>query len=377
LHCNRDHRSLTVALVSTQARWHGGEEQARLLSLGLREAGHSCSILARRGGEFARRMASAGLEVTEFFGNGRSPWALWQIRRHLRHLRPDVLFYNDPHAITCGGLASIGKAMPARIAARRVGFPVRRPIRYRWLCERVICVSRAVEAACRQSGLPQSMLRVVHDGVDPSRAASGSRQRGRQLFDADDDDKLLVCVAQLTDCKGHAFLLYAMPAVLRAEPRARLLLAGDGELRSELEGLASRLGLRRHVRFLGYRDDVPDLIHAADLFVFPSHTEGMGSTLVEAMLAKTPIVTTSAGGIPDVTGSGDPNVEPTAWVVQPRNPPALTAAIIDALASPDRRMQFAERAYCRAQSLFTADRMVEATVEVFREVLQIRSGSRT
>lgn len=365
---------LHVALVSTQQHWHGGEEQGRLLALGLRRRGHRCTILARAGGAFARRMTAEDFEVLEFSGDGRSPWALLQIRRHLRRIRPDVLHYNDSHAITSAGVASVGQKIPARIAARRVDFFVRRPIRYRMLCDRVVCVSRAVVEACRRSGIPEPMLRVVHDGVDPSRAASGDRQRGRRSLDAADEDKLLLCVAKLTDHKGHRFLLDAMPAVVNAEPRVQLLLAGDGELRSTLEELAERLKIQRRVRFLGYRDDVPDLIHAADLFVFPSHMEGMGSTLVDVMFAKTPIVTTSAGGIPDVTGSGDAGTEPTAWVVPPRDPAALSAAIIDALASPHRRAERADRAYCRAQSLFTADHMVEATLDVYRDFLQSSVG---
>jgi len=360
---------MTVALVSTQKTWHGGEEQARLLAMGLRSAGQRCAILARRGGAFAERMTAAGFEVTGFAGNGRSPWALWQIRRRLRQIRPDVLYYNDAHAITSGGLASIGQKIPVRIAARRVVFRVRWPIRYRILCDRVICVSRPVAEVCRRCGVPQRMIRVVHDGVDPARIASGSREKGRRALKAAEDDKLLVCVAQLGEPKGHAFLLDAMPAVLKEEPRAALILAGDGDLRGELEEQARRLGIERNVRFLGYRNDVPDLIHAADLFVFPSLMEGMGSTLVDVMLAGTPIVTTSAGGIPDVTGSDDPQVEPTAWVVPPRDSPALAAAIVEALASPERRTEQADRARRRALDLFTAERMIAATLDVCREVL--------
>ncbi len=360
---------LTVALVSTQERWHGGEEQARLLAFGLRGAGHQCVILARRDGAFARRMVAAGFEVAEFPANGHSPWALWRIRRHLRRIRPDVLHYNDSHAITSGGLASIGQKIPARIAARRLDFDVRWPVRYRMLCDRVICVSRAVAGVCLRCGISRRMLRVVHDGVDPSRVASGCRERGRRALGVAGDDRLLLCVAKLTDHKGHAFLLDGMPAVLREQPRALLFLAGDGELRAELDGRVRRLGIERQVRFLGYRDDVPDLIHAADLFVVPSHMEGMGSTLIDVMLAGIPIVTTTAGGIPDVTGSDDPRVEPTAWVVPPRNPPALAAAILDALASPERRADHAGRARRRALAFFTADHMVEATLGVYREAL--------
>ena len=164
-----DRPRLTVALVSTQRRWHGGEEQARLLAVGLRQRGWRCVIFARRGGDFARRMTADGFETIAFAGGGRSPAALWQIRRALRRLRPDVLHYNDSHAMTAAGLAALGLHVPLRIAARRVDFPLRSPRPYRWFCDRVACVSQAVRQVCRAGGLPEAMLRVVHDGVDPAR----------------------------------------------------------------------------------------------------------------------------------------------------------------------------------------------------------------
>ena len=168
--------AFTVALVSTQRNWHGGEEQARLLAVGLRRRGHRIGIIARRDGLLAQRMAAEGFEVLPFSGGGRSLRALWQIRGHLRRIGPDVLHYNDSHAMTGAGLAAFGLPVAARIAARRVDFPLRSPKPYRWFCDRVVCVSRAVAAVCENGGIPAAMLRVVHDGVDPSRVRSGDRR---------------------------------------------------------------------------------------------------------------------------------------------------------------------------------------------------------
>ncbi len=162
------------------------------------------------------------------------------------------------------------------------------------------------------------MLRVVHDGVDPARVRAGDRGRGRRSLALTDDQALLLTVAKLTDHKGHRFLLDALPAVIQKVPNVVVALAGDGELRETLQQQAEQLGVASHVRFLGYRDDVPDLIQAADLFVLPSHMEGLCSTLIDVMLAGCPIVTTTAGGIPDLVG-GESATEPVAWTVPPRS----------------------------------------------------------
>jgi glycosyltransferase involved in cell wall biosynthesis len=363
--------ALNVVLVSTQRSWYGGEEQARLLALGLRRRGHRCSILARRGGAFARRMADEGFEVSLFGGNGRSLPSLWRIRRFLRRTRPDVLHFNDPHALSSAGVASSGLGIRARIAARRVGFDVQFAARYRGLCDRVVCVSHEVARVCRQSRIPTRLLRVVNDGVDPARVRSGDRQRGRRSLGLTDEQFLLLTVAKLTDCKGHRFLLRALPTVLQSRAEICVALVGDGKLSGELKAEAEQLGIETRVRFLGYRDDVPDLIQAADLFVFPSHMEGLGSTLIDAMLAGRAIVTTTAGGIPDLTGSDDGDAEPVAWTVPPRDPEALAEAIRDAFESPEKRALFEQRARQRAEQRFTADQMIESTLCVYRELLDL------
>ena len=219
-----------------------------------------------------------------------------------------------------------------------------------------------------RGGLTGEMLRVVHDGVEPGRVRSGDRQRGRQSLGLGEDRPLLLTVATLTDHKGHRFLLDAMPAVLREMPNVTLALAGDGELLDPLRQQAQRLGVLPHVRFLGYRSDVPDLMQAADVFVLPSHMEGLCTALIDAMLAPRTIVTTTAGGIPDLLGDNAGH-QPLAWTVPPRDPPALARSILGGIAAPDASAAMRERARRRAEQHFTADCMVEATLSVFREGL--------
>lgn len=360
---------LRIVLVSSQRNWYGGEEQLLLLARGLRGRGHQVHLAARDGGACASRMTAEGFDVFTFSGNGRSPTALWQLRRRLRQLAPDVLHHNDAHAMTGAGLAAVGLHIPMRIVARRVDFPLRSARAYRWFCNRVVCVSRAVADICRDGGISDKMLRVVHDGVDPARVRSGDRRRGRQSLQLSDNDMLLLCVARMSDHKGHRFLLDALPVVLQKHPNMVVALAGDGDLHESLVEQSQRLGIASRVRFLGYRKDVPDLIHAADLFVLPSHMEGLCSTLIDVMLAGRTIVTTTAGGIPDLTGSDVPDAARVAWTVPPRDPQALAKAILAALSSPEVCAAMQQRARERAERLFTADCMVDATLDVYREGL--------
>jgi glycosyltransferase involved in cell wall biosynthesis len=233
-----------------------------------------------------------------------------------------------------------------------------------------MCVCNlACTRVCLQSGLHPRQLRLVHSGVNPERMRTGDRRRGRASLGLSDAQRLLLCVATLTDHKGHRYLLSAMPRLIAKHPQIVLALAGDGDLTQELKEQAAALGVQSHTRFLGYRQDIPDLMHAADLFVMPSHLEGLGTSLLDAMFARVPIVTTGAGGIAEVAGVGDAD-GPVVFLARPRDPESLEVAIAEALASPGKCAAMVDRAQQRALKFFTADGMVEGTIGVYRELLR-------
>lgn len=357
---------MLAVVISTQLGWHGGEAQASLLALGLRQRGHRVHIFARSGGRFAERLASSGLPVTTFGSRGRHPLAVWRLRSAIARLRPDLIYYNDPHALTAGIFATAGSQRPVRLTARRVAFPIRVPGRYRRGCDRLICVSQAVADVARRCGIPGHHIRVVYDGVDPARVLGGLRDRGRQALGLTPDQPLLLKIGKLTPCKGHRDLFEALPAITRVHPNLCLALAGDGELRGELESRVRRVGVDRHVRFLGYREDIPNLIMASDLVVHASRMEGLCTSLIDAMHACRPIVATTAGGIPDLLTDPE-SKQPVGWLVPPAQPEALSAAVLRALDSPQQAQQLAALAQRRAAEHFTADRMVAATLQVYAE----------
>jgi glycosyltransferase involved in cell wall biosynthesis len=367
-----DDKPLTVALVCTQRLWHGGEEQAALLAAGLKQRGHRCKVLARHSSEFASRMTERGFDVAPFSGRGRTPQGLWQIRRWLHAWRPDVLHFNDPHALTAAGIASLGLPIPLRVAARRVDFPLVSVARYQRLCDAIVCVSQAVRRVCQAAGVPDDRLHVVADGVDPERLQQRDRSRGRRSLGIGPETCVLLTVAKLTSHKGHRFMLEALPPVVRRRPDTVWVIAGDGALWDSLQQQTRRLNLQRHVRFLGYRRDIPDLIAAADLMVVPSQLEGLCSSIVDAMLSGLPVVATRAGGIPDLLAPSDRHAQAAGWLVPPRDPPALAKAVIDALQFPHVTGSYREAARQRAGNELTAARMVERTIDVYRQALAKR-----
>ena len=149
-------------------------------------------------------------------------------------------------------------------------------------------------------------------------------------------------------------------AVLAAHPQTRFVLAGDGEIRTAMIGLADRLGVGGSVTFPGEIADSLELMRASDLVVIPSISEGLPISLVEAMALGRCVVTTGVGGIPEVVEDGV-----SARVVPARDPEALAAAMLELLGDNALERQLGARAQLVAAERFSADRMVRRTQELY------------
>jgi glycosyltransferase involved in cell wall biosynthesis len=151
-------------------------------------------------------------------------------------------------------------------------------------------------------------------------------------------------------------------------PDARFVILGEGELRESLERQSRDLGLERHVTLAGFRDDVIGVLKSFDVFVLSSLTEGLGTSILDAMACRVPVVGTTAGGIPESVVDGV-----TGLLVPPRDEAALATAMTSLLKDPARRASFAEAGLKRVSESFSVERMVAETVRVYERFLSARA----
>lgn len=167
--------------------------------------------------------------------------------------------------------------------------------------------------------------------------------------------------------KGHADLIRGVPDLLETAPDLQCVWVGDGPLREELKRELRKDGIERAVHILGHRRDVRRLLRAADLFIFPTQLEGQPFALAEAMTEKTPIVSSSASGIPEVIEHGVHGL-----LFRPGNPAELVDAIRWAIRNPAAMGQMAEAALVRAAE-FSEERMVDQTFSVLDRMRSLGS----
>lgn len=222
-----------------------------------------------------------------------------------------------------------------------------------------------------------STLRVIYNGVDPARwdPARANGARVRRELGVPPEAPLLALVGQITPWKGQHDALAALPAVLARYPAAVLCLAGSPKFTGptvrydnlayagELHRTVAALGLGSQVRFLGERDDVPDLLAAADLLVLPSWAEPFGRVLIEAMAMARPVVATHAGGVPEVVEHGA-----SGLLVPPREPAALAQAILALLDDPARARAMGARGRAVVVARFTAAQTAAAIDALYAEL---------
>jgi glycosyltransferase involved in cell wall biosynthesis len=315
------------------------------------------------------RIAALGVETVPLEVRGE-PTARQRLATWLRARRIEVF---HGHA-GCGweGYEGIYAARAARVPAvvRTEHLPDvltdpaerRRYYGLQQLIDRIVCVSEGVRATFRQAGVPAHRLRVVRNGISPRRATP-DRAGVRAALGLPPDTAIVLTVARFYPQKGHCYLAAAAPAIVAQVPNAHFVWVGEGEHGDELRQQVHALGLDARVSFLGLRNDVPDLMAAADLFVLPSLFEGLPLVVLEAMAAGLPVVGTRVCGTSELIEDGV-----TGRLVAASDAAALASAVIQALTQPSLRAGWARVAQQRCAEEGSAARMARETAAVYEEL---------
>jgi glycosyltransferase involved in cell wall biosynthesis len=358
---------MKVLYVDLEREWRGGQSQALLTLLGLRERELQVELVAACDSPLAMRSREAGINVHDVARLGLRARAAAKIRESLAGRTFDLAHVNEPHALTAAWLAGAHKKLPL-LLSRRIGFPLRRgwATRGRYAAvERFLANSKNVSQSLIDSGIAPERISIVNEGVEiPALPSPGQRNNARRQWGVTNDEFLFGCVSVFVPEKGQRHLIEALATVRKSHPEARLLLAGDGRCRTELEALAKRLGQSGAVLFPGFVNDVSKVYDALDAFVFPSEFEGLGTALQAAMAAGLPSISTSRGALSEVVDH-----ERTTLVVEP-NGKELAAAMLRLMTDAGLRKKLSVAGRREAQGRFSAERMVNCTIQVYEEVLE-------
>lgn len=348
----------------------GGAVHVRALARAQVLRGHLVSVAMAQEGELVPSdLLGDGVRVLDVGPAG--PMWVARLGRVFFHERPEVVHLHGSRAALWARLAIIplffrpvvlyalhGFNAPylplVSRQARRLGEAALRSVTDGYVC---VCSWERDQAA--RFGLPPGRLHVIHNGVDQARFAENrqiARQMARKALGEAEDAWILFTAGRLDRPRDPGLVLRAMALSAPRDPTVRLLVAGDGPQRAASVAAARELGLGDRVRHLGYREDLPELLAAADALVHvTSAWEGLPYAVLEAMASGLPVVATGAGGTPEAVVNGE-----TGYLVPVGDEVALAAALGRLRADPMQARQMGDKGRARQRAFFTESRMVAA-----------------
>ena len=362
--------------IDTARTWRGGQNQVLLTVMGMRSAGHRAALVAHPDGELRRR-AEEGLDLIPLAPRAEMDLSAgWRLSRVIRREDPDILHAHDPHGVAMASLAvSLDPRgpQPPLVASRRVDFHLRGGAFSRWKNRQVrcfVCASEAIRRVLLADGIEPERTVTVHEGIDVAHVDAAPRADVHAELWLPHHAPLVGSIGALVPHKGHHDFVEAAALALHEIPDTRFVILGEGELRQTLEHQVRHLRLEKHVFLAGFRADALSFLKAFDVFVMSSVTEGLGTSLLDAMACEKAIVATRVGGIPEVVVDGE-----TGFLVPARSPRALAQGIVTLLRNETLRRACGQAGRTRVLARFTVERMVRETLEVYGRLAGTRPGA--
>lgn len=360
-------------VVDLETAWRGGQNQALLLLKGMYEHGHAAELITTKGSSLGHRAGQNGICV-HYVSRKMKRWAAARkIREVMRDGRIELVHANEAHAVTAAWLAGSHRRAPL-VISRRVGYPLGK----NWISRakyaaaaRIVANSKWVAEQAANSGAQREKLTVVYEGTEiPAKFTPEKRRAARARWKVAENEPLLGCVGVLLPDKGQEWLIRSLAELRKEFPGAKLLLAGDGVCRAQLEALAKKLGVSNAVIFAGFVKDVENVCAALDVFLLPSFFEALNNSLMAAMAYEIPSIAFNLGALGEIIENGK-----SGLLVSGPNVTEICAAVRAVLVNRALAKELGEAGRRRVEENFTAARMVDGMIRVYEEALGIERGS--
>ena len=356
---------MKVLHATTSIGWSGGTEQCFLFAKYMREFGVETAVLTYPGTELEKRAVESGIRVFHFPLTGKLDLkGAKELSRIISQFTVVNTYISRAHWfiwLSC----LFAKKRPVVVYTRGVNYPIS-PIsaitKYNINTDMLIAVSPAVSNRLSKFPFLRKKIRLVPPGIELQRFSRDTAGYSKKDFGIDPNGKVLVNVANFSEVKGSFVLLKAFCELSKRFENLFLFLVGrDTE---KAIPLARKLGIEKKVFALGFRRDVPQILKACDVFVFPSLNEGFGSSLIQAMAMGMIVVATKVGGIPYYLKDGKNGI-----LVEPNSVESLVCGIERALSNLENDKM--KNSAVETAREFDIRKIAKKTLEIYEEAVKI------
>lgn len=291
----------------------GGAEQIVLsLAKSLKENGSDVAVASPGSDPYLfQKLKESDIKAFPLATQDRK-WQIFEIAKVIKTFRPDIIHSHMFDANLPSTLASLISRKPIILTIHSTVYELetwKRKLINALLSRcvsQVVAVSKAVALKLNSAGVPANKIICIYNGVDVSQFMGDSKNKFRQELCIPDDSRLMGMVANLRPAKDHEMAIKAAAMVIKKVPKTHFMMVGDGvdKTAQALMRLREYLGVSRNVHFLGFREDIPNVLKSLDLFVLASKVEGLPVSIIEAMAAGLPVVASNVGGIAELIEEG-------------------------------------------------------------------------
>ncbi len=359
---------MRVLHFSTPLSWRGGEQQLAYLVECMPKSVQSLivcpakSLLARHAkrNELPLRLLSSRRPFNP------SSWR--EFGKAVAEFKPTLIHLHDPDAQAIAVLwATFSRSKIPMILSRKVDFPIKNSYftRYKYNfsnIKRIICVSGAVREIVASAIEDVSKLRLIYDAIDLNRFGNGQKRTLRDGYRIPDDHLIVGNIGALVPHKDYVTFINTADRLIHLGLKARFFIIGEGPDKSKLIKMIEDRGLGKQFVVTGFRHDIEDVFPELDIFLHPSETEGLGSSILDAFVCKVAVVATRAGGIVEIVKE-----EETGLLANVKDSDALAQQVMRLAENPELRHRLVSQAWSFVQD-FSKERFAERHLQLYREV---------
>jgi glycosyltransferase involved in cell wall biosynthesis len=358
--------------------WGGLEIQALEVCLRLLRRGHQVTLSCQPGTRLAHEAAHHNVPLLPHAVRGYiHPIIVIRLATQLRRGTIDLIHcqHSRDIATVVPAMLLSGRRRPI-LLSKRVGSYINKKDIFHRLTHRYISRILAISDVIHRNVLetlpiPPERVLTLHDAIDTARFSSKNTHRStiRHQFSIDDTTLLVGFVGRCSPGKGHEEFLRAAAILKPRFPDVRYLAVGEASYGEEqyaarIRRLAVEFGVDDVVTFVGFREDIPDIMAAFDVFAFPSHAEAFGVVLIEAMAMELPVVSTNCDGVLDIVVEGE-----TGLMVPPRNAEEFARCLGSLLEDPVLRRQLGKAGRVRVLNIFDQQKQITRLEQIYRDLL--------
>jgi len=364
-------RRMNILFINSNREWGGGEVWLATIAAEMSRRGHRVVIVCRPGSALRKKLSGQHESVIPLRLSGDfNPATVLRLCTILVKQKISLVCVHTEKELRIAGMAGTFARIPV-VVSQDVDVPVKNSYLNRLFYGKIASAIMVNSYATRNTllsaapWLQTQRIHVVWKGVDLQAYGGAEKSRIREDLKLAADDTVAGFVGRLDEQKGIPTLLEAVRFAVKRDPRFRLLIAGEGNLKEYIRDYSSRHNLNQNIFLVGFIQHIPSLLQAVDFIVVPSYWEGFCYSALEAMAAGKAVVGSNTSSIPELVVHNS-----TGILVPPRSPEDLAGAIGAISSQPSLREEMGQRGRDRAQRLFPSRIMHDKTEEFFQTAIE-------